>query len=103
MDRHFCDSYANAFAVSNSNGYPKPKRHANCYGNRLCFGDCHRQSKPIGDNYAFAVSNFHTSTYRDTGIPQPEPFFQTNQSLFARDAASTSRANSGRLGRPELA
>jgi hypothetical protein len=72
MDRHFCHSYADAFAESNSDGYPKPKRHADGNRVRLCVGHCHRQSDPIGDNYAFAVSNFNSYTY--TCIAEPEPF-----------------------------
>src|SRR5258708_8664165 len=95
MDRHFCDSYANAFADSNSDGYPK--RHANCYRVQLCVGDCHRQSNPIGDNYAFAVSNFNPRTYPNTGIPHPEPFFQPNQPLFSRIPPPPSQPNSDPL------
>jgi hypothetical protein len=88
MDRHICNSYANAFADSNYDGYPKPKRHANCYRVRLCVSDCHRQSDPVRDSHAFTVSNFLTHNY--TCIAKPEPFCQTGQSFSARDAASPS-------------
>ena len=79
MDRHFCDTYTNAFAVSNSDGYPKPKRHANCNRVRLPIGDCHRQSNPIGDKYAFAhaESDAYAYSHTDTDIANPQPFAQT--------------------------
>ena len=73
MDRHFCDTYANTFADSNSDGYPKPKRHSDGKRIQLCFGDRHRQPDPTGDNYSFAVSNANSYTYiySDTCIAEP--------------------------------
>ncbi len=97
MDRHFCHSYANAFAVSNSDSYPKPKPHADGSCDQPRVGDCHRQSSAHHYRQYLRRLQLQPLAPTTTPVSPSRARLETYQSHSARDAASTSRPNSGRL------
>jgi hypothetical protein len=78
MDRHFCDSYADAFPDSDRN--PNAERDWNSRPDRLSLS--YRQSNPVGDIYTFtdSYSDTYTYTYRfaDTGVDHCQPLAKTS-------------------------